>query len=526
MDADGGPVALGARPTIEFVPPVPAKLAFSATSIQATAGAPLNPVLEVILQDADGNRASGNTGAVTLELATNPASGQLDGTLTVNAVDGVARFSEVVIKKAGTGYSLRASSGSLTAAVSPTFDVVPAPPSVLELAGLPASMAAGSSATVQVTLKDAFGNLATNYTGTLHFSSTDSSAVLPGDYTFTATDAGQKAFTGVSLKRAGSQQVTLTDTVNSALSASATVQVLAGSASKLAFRQQPGDHSVRATLGPVEVVLTDAFGNVIALSAPSVTVALSPAATLSGTTTVAPLDGVATFNNLSIAQEGTGYTLTATAGSLTAATSAPFTIRDDVAPTRPVLVQGATTASSIVVKWVAVGDDGTLGTVTSQELRSSTSDIVSDADFAAATLVTTGAPKAAGSNESVTLSGLSPNSTYYVALKVTDNSGNSVRSVTLPVSTDNPVVTQMAFITQPADGTAGTNMAAVRVALQDASGNTVTTANSAVTLNLLNGPASLPSRCRRRPAWPPSPPCASTPWVPATSSRPPPARCP
>ncbi|WP_224240688.1 Ig-like domain-containing protein [Hyalangium gracile] len=490
VDDDGGPVTLTARPTIDFVPPVATKLAFGAASLQAIAGAPVGPMLEVILQDADGNRASGNTGAVTLELASAPEGAQLEGTLTVNAVDGVARFTDVVsIKKAGEGYSLRATSGLLTAATSATFAVVPAAPSVLELSGQPLSMPAGGSFSMRVKVKDAFSNLATNYTGTLRFSSTDASAGLPPDTAFTAADAGEKAFTNVSLHRAGSQQLTVTDSANAALTTSATVQVVAGAASRLAFTQQPGNRSVRAALGPVAVAITDGFGNVIAVSSPSITVALTPASGgLGGTTTVAPVDGVATFSNLSVAQEGNGYTLAATAGSLTGASSASFNVVDDVAPAVPVLSQGATTASSIVVRWTAVGDDGDLGTVTSQELRYSTSNIVTDADFAAATQVTTGAPQAAGSPESVTLSGLTPSSTYYVALKVTDNVGNTVRSATLPVSTDNPVVTQLAFLTQPADGTAGSNLAQVRLALQDADGNTVTSANSAVTLSLLNGP--------------------------------------
>ncbi|MFL5346260.1 MAG: beta strand repeat-containing protein [Hyalangium sp.] len=469
------------------------KLAFTTTNIQGTAGSPLTPVVEVVLQDADGNKATGNTRAVTLALASGPASAQLEGTLTVNAVDGVARFSELIIKQAGTGYSLRATSGSLTAATSATFEVVHAAPSVLQLTGLPASLSVDATASAQVTLKDAFGNVATHYQGTLHFSSTDPSAVLPGDFTFTAADAGQKTFTGLALHTAGSQRVTVADTIKPALTASADVQVVAGAVSKLAFTQQPGNHSVRASLGTVQVSLTDAYGNPTALTAPAVTVALNPAsAGLSGTTTVAPVGGVASFTTLSVTQEGTGYTLTATAPGLTGATSAAFNIVDDVPPAPPVLAQGATTASSIVVQWSAVGDDGNLGTASSQELRYSTSNIVTAADFAAATLVPTAAPKAAGTAESATLSGLISSTNYYVALKVTDNAGNSVRSATLPVSTANPAVTQLGFITQPVDGTAGTAMANVRVALQDASGNTVTSASSAVTLNLLNGPVFTP----------------------------------
>ncbi|HLL06783.1 MAG TPA: Ig-like domain-containing protein [Myxococcaceae bacterium] len=489
---DGAPVVLSARPTVEFVALQASKVGFTNTSIQATAGATL-PVIEVALQDADGATVRGATSAVTLVLASGPAAAELAGTLTVNAVDGVARFSDLRINKAGSGYSLRATSGSLGAATSVTFDVVPAAASVVELTGLPASMVAGETATGSLLLKDAFGNVATNYVGTLRFSSSDNTAVLPADALFTAADAGQKAFPALSLRRAGTQQVTVTDVANAAVTASVDVQVLAADASRLVFTQQPGTRSVRETLGTVQVTLTDAYGNLAAVGSPTVSLAMSSGSvTLNGTRVVAPVDGVASFTTLSIDQEGTGYTLTATAGTLTSATSAAFDIIDNVPPARPVLSPGTSGPSSIVVQWTAVGDDGTLGTASSQELRYSSTNIVTDADFAAATLVTTGAPKPAGGAESATLTGLAVGTNYYVALRVVDSAGNAVRSATLPVSTSNPTVTQLAFITQPVNGTAGTALPQVRVALQDANGDTVTSANSAVTLNLLNGPAFTP----------------------------------
>ncbi len=47
----------------------------------------------------------------------------------------------------------------------------------------------------------------TNYTGTIHFTSTDSHAVLPANYTFTAADAGVHTF-AATLETAGTQSVT------------------------------------------------------------------------------------------------------------------------------------------------------------------------------------------------------------------------------------------------------------------------------------------------------------------------------
>jgi len=47
---------------------------------------------------------------------------------------------------------------------------------------------------VTVTAKDAYGNVATGYLGTVHFTSTDANAVLPANYKFTAANAGTHTF--------------------------------------------------------------------------------------------------------------------------------------------------------------------------------------------------------------------------------------------------------------------------------------------------------------------------------------------
>src|SRR5262249_24834493 len=49
----------------------------------------------------------------------------------------------------------------------------------------PSGSTAGSPFTVTVTALDASGNTVPGYTGTVHFTSTDTSAPLPPDYTFT-----------------------------------------------------------------------------------------------------------------------------------------------------------------------------------------------------------------------------------------------------------------------------------------------------------------------------------------------------
>src|SRR5205807_450796 len=79
----------------------------------------------------------------------------------------------------------------------------------------------------------------------------------------------------------------------------------------------------------VQVAVQDAQGNTVTTATTSITVAIgtNPASgTLTATPTVAAVNGVATFANLSINNPGTGYTLTASATGRTRATSSAFNI--------------------------------------------------------------------------------------------------------------------------------------------------------------------------------------------------------
>jgi hypothetical protein len=78
----------------------------------------------------------------------------------------------------------------------------------------PASVNPGEAFDMTVTVVDRFGQLAVGYTGTIHFSSSDSDArvVLPPDYTFQRSDGGMVTFlAGVSLFSPGRQTLTATD---------------------------------------------------------------------------------------------------------------------------------------------------------------------------------------------------------------------------------------------------------------------------------------------------------------------------
>jgi hypothetical protein len=91
----------------------------------------------------------------------------------------------------------------------------------------PASVVAGAPFTVTVNaMVGASRDKVIN--SRMHFTSSDSAAVLPGDYYFTAQDAGSHTFThGVTLMTPGRQSVTATIIDASALTATANVTVSA-----------------------------------------------------------------------------------------------------------------------------------------------------------------------------------------------------------------------------------------------------------------------------------------------------------
>jgi hypothetical protein len=97
------------------------------------------------------------------------------------------------------------------------------PPSSFILS-MPSVMGAGDTATGTLTAYDTNNAVATGYRGTVHFTTTDGSATLPSDYTFTAADNGAHAF-AFTLRTVGGQTIRATDASNAAITCSRIVIV-------------------------------------------------------------------------------------------------------------------------------------------------------------------------------------------------------------------------------------------------------------------------------------------------------------
>jgi hypothetical protein len=159
------------------------------------------------------------------------------------------------------------------------------------LVSAPAGSTAGTPLSVTVTALDQNNNALPTYTGTVHFASSDPSAVLPADYTFTAGDNGSHTFTsGVTLVTAGSQTVNVTDALTPSVSGSAAVAVSPAGPDHLAFGQQPTNTKAGSAISPaVTVRFLDPYNNLVTsdqTDVVSVALGANPGGgTLSGTAT-------------------------------------------------------------------------------------------------------------------------------------------------------------------------------------------------------------------------------------------------
>jgi Tol biopolymer transport system component len=103
---------------------LPARLGFARQPADTSPGKIISPPVTVEIRDAGGNLIPTATNPVTISIQTNPGGGVLSGTLTKSAVDGLAAFDDLSIDAPGTGYTLKAESGSMLEATSLSFNVL------------------------------------------------------------------------------------------------------------------------------------------------------------------------------------------------------------------------------------------------------------------------------------------------------------------------------------------------------------------------------------------------------------------
>ena len=496
LTASATGVATGATSTAFNVSVGPAaKLAFRVQPTSTTGGVAIAPAVQVEIRDAGGNRVTAATNTVTVAIGTNPNAGSLGGTKSVAAVAGVASFGTLAIDSAGTGYTLTAAATTLTGATSATFNVTVGPAAQLGFRVQPSGAASGAtiSPPVQVEVRDAGGNRVptASHTIALALQNNPSGGTLSGSTSLPATN-GVATFSTLSIDKAGAGY-TIQATATPVLTATTSVPFTIGSgaADHLAFFVQPGDGTAGAALAPaVQVEVQDAAGNRVTTDARSITVAIQDnpsGGSLSGTTTVSAVSGVATFSNLSINKAGTGYSLLATATpALPSAISVEFNIAAGVADRASFFVEpSSTTAGAAIAPAIQVeildAFGNRVGTATTQVT------VALLADPGAGALSGTKVRNASAGV--ATFNGLSINKT---------GAGYTIRATAAGLASDTSVAfnitpgsaTQLVFTAPPSSTTAGAIISAVQVTARDAQGNTATGFSDNVTMAIGASPGN------------------------------------
>lgn len=105
-------------------PPQATGLRFIVQPSNTRVNQPINPPVQVMAVDANGNQVTGFSGAITVDLAPNVLGASAYGTLTVNAVNGIATFSNIRINLVGVDFRLRAMFAGQTPVVTSNAFIV------------------------------------------------------------------------------------------------------------------------------------------------------------------------------------------------------------------------------------------------------------------------------------------------------------------------------------------------------------------------------------------------------------------
>ena len=192
------------------------KVVFGQQPNNCIAGVPMTPSVTVDVEDQFGNIVT--TANSSMTLATESGPGFLLGTSTVTAVNGVATFSNLLFDAAtiSSYYTLLATDGALTSAVSNTFTVSPAAPEQLAFIQQPANAFIGVpiSPAISVSVEDQFGNIVTSANPSVTLFTDSGPANPQGTTTVTAVN-GVATFGNVYFLAGGTYVLFATSVINS-----------------------------------------------------------------------------------------------------------------------------------------------------------------------------------------------------------------------------------------------------------------------------------------------------------------------
>jgi hypothetical protein len=473
---------------------VAAKLAYSVSPGNTVAGTAIAPAVAVTVQDAAGNTVTAFVGDVSIAITsgTGTAGALLRGTATIAVVDGVATFSTLSIDKSGNGYRLTATSGTLTAATTGTFNITAAPAVKLGFTVQPpATATAGSnmSPTIRVAAQDSLGNTVTSFNSNIVIAigTNPSGGVLTGTTTVKAS-SGVSSYSTLKINLVGIGYTLVATTAGLLDAVSTPITVNPGPATHLGFMVQPLSTRKGTVMPSVGVAAFDAQGNLATGFTSNITIALGANpnfGTLGGTKVVKAVAGVSNFSTLTVDSAGIGYTLSATASGQTGATSDPFDITSGDHLEFTVQPAGSP-AGGIITPAVQVTAMDTNGVVLAGFTGNVTVALVGGTGTPGAVL--TGTKTVAAVAGVATFSDLSVDQ-IGSGFKLSASASGLAAATSTAFTTTGGVAVKLGFIVQPVSTPAGAIIQpGIVVAVQDAGGATIKPYVGSVTIAIGDNP--------------------------------------
>lgn len=485
----GSPVTFTATATVG----PPAHITIGTQPSGAVSGVALTtqPVVEV--RDVGGNLVTTANTAVTVSVAS--GNGTVGGTITMNAVNGIVTFTDLVVNGSGV-HTLRFSASGLTAAVSASFTVTQIAASLV-VQTQPAGAASGEPFVTQpvVRIRDNAGLLVTTGPGAalaVSAAINTGTGTLAGVTTVNAVN-GIATFTNLSITGGGAHTLTFT-TDAPALSVTSTSFIVGAGVPTTILADS--DVSQSATVGtavsdPPGVRVTDAGGNPV--SGVSVTFAVTL-----GNGTTDPVSGSTVETNASGIARLTRWTL-GTAAGMNAVRAVADGLNGSPVTFSATGTPGGASALAIVTQPAGAVSGVALTTQPVVEIQDSAGNRVTTATDEVTAEIANGTGALSGTVSVTAVDGVAT----FTNLAITGNGAHRLRfrtaSPALAVTSSSfvvgdavPAQTQLALTTQPGGAVSGVVLTTQPVIeVRDVNGLRVTTATDAVTAAIATGSGAL-----------------------------------
>ncbi len=246
----------------------PRKLAFDGPVPVSNPGKPITPDVKLVVLDSAGNVVENSTDNIMVTLESNAAGATASApTLSATAAAGRATLAGLAISGVGTGFVLRATSGTLEAATSAPFAVVDAgAPCKLAFTSQPQKTTAGAAIApaLTVAVQSCDGTVVATATPEITLevgAGAPEGSRLEGS-TGTPAAAGTASFSDLQIKRAFDGYTLVARASGLTPAQSAPFSVVAGAAAKLIVLNQPENAVAGENLkGQVRVMIADVHNN-------------------------------------------------------------------------------------------------------------------------------------------------------------------------------------------------------------------------------------------------------------------------